>query len=195
VIKFREIFRSFRPLVTWRSRSEEVDERQKQDPRADSSLSGQPMRERSLVLPGLRRRERLEWHPVEDSQLVERVFQHLRDHLYDLNRRSKRNVGTPPRYLWESGNLAGMRPYVFLQPWNDRGYLIETAPKGWIVSRADKIASQSQFVRDRMAWDRVTVYQALGQPALLRIASEAMGESMVSLVLYEDFMARQLLPK
>lgn len=107
-----------------------------------------------------------------------------------MNQRTKAGAGEPPRFLWESGKLAGSRLYFYLQGWNEKGYLIEEAPKGWLVSRASKIASHSQFIRDRAALDYVTVYELSGEKSFMRVSSAQMGEELVSLALYEDFMAK-----
>lgn len=110
--------------------------------------------------------------------------------MYNMRQRTKSGAGQPPRFIWESGKLAGSRFYFYLQSWNEKGFLVEEAPKGWIVSRASKITSQSQFIRDLAAVDYVSVYQAETEPSLIRVSSVMMGENLVSLPLYEDFMSK-----
>ncbi|MCX6130904.1 MAG: hypothetical protein NTX25_17830, partial [Proteobacteria bacterium] len=90
--------------------------------------------------------------------------------------------------------LAGNKLYFYLQAWNDRGYLFEESARGWVVARAEKIAMQDQFMRERSAWDHVILYQAADRPGLLRVMSEQMGEGIVSLALYEDFMSQAFEP-
>ncbi len=190
--KFQEIFQSFRPLLGWRSRRVRDGEPLRE---GATQLSQAPVKtesKRSLVLPRGRPREKIEWVPVPDPKDVKPSFQHFRSSVYELTQKPKREPGQTSPFLWESGTLAGSRPYFYLQPWSERGWLVEESPKGWVISRAEKIASQSQFIRDRLAWDHVMLYQAENSPGMLKVSSTLMGESLVSLALYEDFMVRML---
>ncbi|WP_218110188.1 hypothetical protein [Oligoflexus tunisiensis] len=187
---FQEILQNLKPLISWRSwwprdkaSHEDSQKRKLQDLQARENR-------RLLTLARPERRSPTEWRPVTDSRLVQDAFHRFRQLMYDCNRRTKQEPGATPRALWEAGKLAGDRAYFFLQPWNDRGYLFEETPRGWVVARAEKIAAQSQFVRDRLAWDHVILHEATDRPGLLRVSSEQMGEGIVSLRLYEDFMSQ-----
>lgn len=187
---FQEILQSLKALISWRSwwRREKRAHAglQKRNRQALQAYQGR----RSLTLERPERRSSTEWRPVEDSRLVRNAFNQFRDLMYEYNRRTKQQAGAAPRALWEAGKLAGDRAYFFLQPWNERGYLFEETPRGWVVARAEKIATRSQFVRDRLAWDHVILHEATDRPGLLRVSSEQMGEGIVSLRLYEDFMSQ-----
>ncbi len=187
---FQEILQSLKPLISWRSWwPREKWTRGGTQTRKAQALRAKEMRRR-LTLARPERHSPTEWRPVEDSRLVRNAFGQFRDLMYECNRRTKHEAGATPRALWESGKLAGDRAYFFLQPWNDRGYLFEETPRGWVVARAEKIATQSQFMRDRLAWDHVILHEATDRPGLLRVSSEQMGEGIVSLRLYEDFMSQ-----
>jgi hypothetical protein len=190
VRNFQEILQSLKPLMSWRSwwPRDKAPRESSQIPKAQE-LRGREKRG-GLTLSRPERRSTTEWRPVADSRLVRGSFIHFRDLMYELNRRTKQEAGSTPRALWESGKLAGDRAYFFLQPWNDRGYLFEETPRGWVVARAEKITAQDQFVRDRLAWDHVILHEATDRPGLLRVSSEQMGEGIVSLRLYEDFMSQ-----
>ncbi len=195
VRKFQEMLQSLKPLISWRSwwRSERYTSggRSKQK---GPGARGEEKR-RALTLPRPGRRSPAEWLPVEDSQIIRKTFSQFRQFIYGCNRKTKPGPGESPRALWESGKLAGERLYFFLQAWNDRGYLFEETPRGWVVSRAEKIAAQDQFMRERLAWDHVILHQAADRPGLLRVSSEQMDEGIVSLRLYEDFMSQAFRPE
>lgn len=192
---FHEILQSLKPLISWRSwwgrKSYTGVGRKRPVPQALHAASSR----RAWGLGRTDRRNPVEWRAVESSQIVHATFGRFRDFMYDCNRRTKIQAFDAPHSLWETGKLAGDRPYFYLQPWNDRGYLFEQTPRGWVVARAEKIAMQSQFVRERLAWDHVVLHEATDRPGLLRVSSELMGEGIVSLRLYEDFMSQAFVPK
>lgn len=61
------------------------------------------------------------------------------------------------RYLIESGTLDSDRPYVYLQPLNQQGFLFERSGTGWVIGRADKIVAKDTFMRGGEAWDVVNI--------------------------------------
>ncbi|RZA17017.1 MAG: hypothetical protein EOP10_23500 [Proteobacteria bacterium] len=128
--------------------------------------------------------------PVEDTERVREAFTRLRDLFYHWNLKSKTEPGRPSRLMWESGNITGHRPYFFLQPYNEMGYLFEMTQRGWVVSRAEKIINLDRFMRQLNAWDHVVLYESPEMPQTLRVRSEHWGEDFVSLPLYEDAMVR-----
>jgi hypothetical protein len=190
VRKFQEILQNLKPLISWRSwwPGEKWTGGGVQKRKAQAFQASEKKHRLTLGRPD--RRSPTEWRPVGDSRLVRDCFRQFRELMYECNRRTKHQAGETPRALWESGKLAGDRDYFYLQPWNDRGYLFEETPRGWVVARAEKIATQSQFMRDRLAWDHVILHEATDRPGLLRVSSEQMGEGIVSLRLYEDFMSQ-----
>jgi hypothetical protein len=190
VRNFQEILKTLKPLISWRSwwPGEKYTAGGSQKRKAQDLRVGEKRSRLTLARP--ERRSLTEWLPVTDSRQVRDAFSQFRELMYECNRRTKHEAGATPKALWESGKLTGDRAYFFLQPWNDRGYLFEETPRGWVVARAEKIAAQSQFMRDRLAWDHVILHEATDRPGLLRVSSEQMGEGIVSLRLYEDFMSQ-----
>lgn len=170
-----------------------------QKPRGDAPQQGLGQE----LSPALRARGRLTlprpsvaqpriYDPIEDGRTIQDAFWQLRDLLYQLNQAAREESWQAAPLLWESGKLAGMRAYFYLQPWNERGLLFEAIPRGWIVTSAEKITSQSQFMRDLTPWDRVTLYCDQDDPKQLRYESLRMGEGLVSPLLYENFMSQLL---
>ncbi len=141
-------------------------------------------------LPEHSAQPRVEWRPIEDSQKVREAFIQLRDKLYAWNLRTKSDPLAAPRLMWESGQITGHRPYFFLQPWNEMGYLFEMTQRGWVISRAEKIVDLDRFMRQLSAWDHVVLYEAGELSGTLRVKSDQWGEDFVSLPLYEDAMLR-----
>jgi hypothetical protein len=188
VKRTREIFNHLWPLPPWRGEKASV-------PKAKESVNATSEKDLRDVL-ALRASpldldyKRVEWVPAEDTERVRAAFVRLRDLFYNWNQKSKPLPGKPPRLMWESGNITGHRPYFFLQPWSEMGYLFEMTQRGWVVSRAEKIINLDRFMRQLSAWDHVVLYESREMPDTLRIRSEHWGEDFVSLPLYEDAMIR-----
>lgn len=90
----------------------------------------------------------------------------------------------------ESGTLQGQRPYFFMQPWNEMGFLFEMTQRGWVIARAERIVSSEQFMRERSAFDHVALFESSELPGTLRARSDQLGEELTSLSLYEDAVLR-----
>ncbi|MEY4631496.1 MAG: hypothetical protein RIQ81_1616 [Pseudomonadota bacterium] len=60
-------------------------------------------------------------------------------------------------YLLETGMLDSERPYLYLQPLNQSGFLFERGGTGWVIARADKIVAKDTFMRAGEFWDVVNV--------------------------------------
>jgi hypothetical protein len=190
VSKFREILQNIRPLAWILRRRGETQAPEASQGRAVPDLTS--LREESLTLPRKKARTPLSWQLVEDDQVLARHFAQLRETLYRFNQKHKKGPSQPPPYYWEAGKLAGERSYFYMKRWEDMGLLFEEFGRGWMISRADKIASQSQFMRERSAWDLVLLYQSPEAPGVYRVESELMGEGRVSITLYEDFLMQTL---
>ncbi len=188
--KIREIFQNIRPLSRLLRRRGKTDLTKAPEHKGEDSQAA--LRASSLTLPRKTARVALSWQLVDDDSAVSTHFSHLRDSLYQLNQKLKKSKGQAPPYYWEAGKLAGERPYFYMKRWEDMGLLFEEAGRGWMISRADKIASQSQFMRERSPWDRVLLYYSPEAPGVYRVESELMGEGRVSLTLYEDFLMQTL---
>jgi len=188
VRKTREIFNNLWPLLPWRARKAKSDVvKNPPNPLADKDLA-RFLNARSPA--AWQDQKKIEWLPVEDTQKVRESFVHLRDAFYLWNLKTKTGPGQPPRLMWESGNVTGHRPYFFLQPWNEIGYLFEMTQRGWVISRAEKIVSLDRFMRQLSAWDHAVLYESGELQGTLRVKCEQWGEDFVSLPLYEDAMLR-----
>ena len=184
----REILNNLWPLLPWRgekkrSQLQQVPVKALPDKDLEEILK---LRTHPLQLD----QKRVQWVPVEDTQRVRESFTRLRDLFYSWNLKSKTAPGVPPKLMWESGNITGHRPYFFMQPWNEMGYLFEMTTRGWVVSRAERIINLDRFMRELNAWDHVVLYESPEMPETLRVRSEQWGEDFVSLSLYEDAMIR-----
>lgn len=183
----REILNNLWPLLPWRG--EKTNSHSEID-----SVKAAPEKDLEELLKtrshtGRLDQKRVEWTPVEDSELVRESFIRLRDIFYHWNQKTK-SPGKPARLMWESGNITGQRPYFFLQPYSEMGYLFEMTQRGWVISRAEKIINLDRFMRQLNAWDHVVLYQSSELPDTIRVRSEQWGEDFVSLPLYEDAMVR-----
>jgi hypothetical protein len=188
VIKTREILNNLWPLLPWRARkAKKLEEDQVSNPLVEKDLQ-RFLNARATA--GWQDQKRVEWLPIEDTQRVRESFIHLRDVFYLWNLKSKPGPGQPPRLMWESGNITGHRPYFFIQPWNEMGYLFEMTQRGWVISRAEKIISLDRFMRQLSAWDHVVLYESGELDGTIRVRSDQWGEDHVSLPLYEDAMLR-----
>lgn len=90
------------------------------------------------------------------EEAAETWFARLRD-LFVLEFGAAPFERTAQRYLIESGMLDSDRPFVYLQPLNQQGFLFERAGTGWVIGRADKIVAKDTFMRGGEAWDVVNV--------------------------------------
>lgn len=123
--------------------------------------------------------------------LSDEAFWRLRDKLYaaidsSTSTKSGRIVHR------EAGRIAPSRPYFYLKPAGDRGWLFERSGAGWVVSRAEKISLQNLFLRDGDPVDAVSLYAASDRPTFPRVKSRALGGELLSLAIYEQRTAERL---
>lgn len=186
--KTREIFNNLWPLPPWRGKANDASD--STDSRKASAEKDLEEILKSRPNPLKLDQKCVEWSPVEDSERVRESFVHLRDLFYSWNQKSKTAPGKPSRLMWESGNITGHRPYFFIQPYNEMGYLFEMTQRGWVISRAEKIINLDRFMRQLNAWDHVVLYESGEMQNHIRVKSEQWGDDFVSLALYEDAMIR-----
>ena len=91
----------------------------------------------------------------------------------------------------ETGNLHGQRPYFFLDPWEETGWLVEKTPTGFLIAPADKIVERETFMRGS-AWDVVNIFKPDNQDGLYRLSSQRCGDKLMSLALYQDYLVKEL---
>jgi len=88
--------------------------------------------------------------------------------------------------LRESGTLMTGKPYFYIKPFNESGWLFERTDTGWIISKAEKIYGQDSFIRSDHAWDIASVLSNASGKATPRVNSSRFELELVSLSLYED---------
>ena len=93
----------------------------------------------------------------------------------------------------EFGTLVNGKPYFFIKPFNQSGWLFERTDEGWAISKADKIYSQDSFVRSGHAWDVASVLSNEKRDATPRVNSSRFQLNLVSLSLYEEKIRNHLL--
>jgi len=127
--------------------------------------------------------------PLNDFSIADGLFLRLRRYLFrqtDLLHASRDGQKVLGRILRESGRTAGDRPYFYLQPLNEQGWLFERSGSGWVISRAHKIVRNDNFLRSNEAWDIVTVYQPKDGQGTPRVSSQRLGAQLVSFAVYEE---------
>lgn len=85
----------------------------------------------------------------------------------------------------ESGKLASGRPYFYIKPFNQAGWLFERSSSGWVVAQAEKLAATDTFLRARTLFDQASVLVPDDPGRLPRVRSVMAGDEMISVALYE----------
>lgn len=159
----------------------------KKDVKSGEELTQQPAHRSSLM-----KSRPIEWdekyNPSNDATAVDGLFLRLRRYMYrETDRMAKQ--GVTATILREAGRLGADRPYFFLQPLNEKGWLFERSGAGWVVSLAQKIATEDTFIRDYEAWDQVTVFQPpQAQVGSFRVSSKRLALEYVSFAVYEQLL-------
>lgn len=131
------------------------------------------------------------WEPmtyvlVEDKKAVDRMFQRFCDVVTkELQKARPSRIGETPKFRMETGTLVGERRYIFVQPWNETGWLVEQAPSGWVIARAEKRLGTETFMRSGEAIDAVNLYANERDPSMIKVSSHLAGDEDVSWPLYE----------
>ena len=89
-------------------------------------------------------------------------------------------------FFKEYGKMEAGRRFFFIKPPGQSGWLFETTPKGWVISKADKIVHQGMFLREGDAVDHVNLYQAGGRQDFVRVVSKSFGSDLLSMTVYEQ---------
>lgn len=131
---------------------------------------------------------------IDDHSEADGLFLRLRRSLFkevDMVRPRRKTLG--PKFLRESGKLDGGRPYFFIQPLSDYGWLFERSGAGWIVSKAEKIVQENKFLRLYDHWDIVTIHRPIDGNGTLRVSSERFNVNLVSFIVYEELLNQHLI--
>jgi hypothetical protein len=119
------------------------------------------------------------YHLLTDDGMCDEFFLRLRRRVYQAL-----DVGGVTAYR-ESGRLSTGRPYFFVKPFNQSGWLFERSSAGWVVAQAEKLAVGDTFLRDQTLLDQASVLVPEDPERLPRIRSATLGEEMISVALYE----------
>ncbi len=92
----------------------------------------------------------------------------------------------------ESGRVAPGRPYFYLKPAGEKGWLCERQGTGWVITRAEKIVDRNLFLRDEEPFDSVELYVANDRLAMPRVRSQSLGQDLLAMAVYEQKLRQQL---
>jgi len=137
------------------------------------------------------------YHVAQSAQDVDAQFQQLKSVLFaqcdHISEQARRNRGGKMIHR-EQGQTADGRPFIFLKPFNDFGWLIERSGAGWRISRAEKIISQQMFLRSNTdPWDIVMLFEDPVGEGAPRLKSQRFGNALMSPVVYEHHMAKSFI--
>lgn len=124
------------------------------------------------------------------TQMLNRIFQAIKVRVEYLNISEL----SPNHAVLEKGMLPDERLYFFIQTFNESGYLFEERPKGWVVSKADKIVHGKTFLRSQDAWDAVNIMAPDTSGKLMRVSSKRFSSELLCYPVYEDFLLEALPP-
>lgn len=94
--------------------------------------------------------------------------------------------------LRENGTLMTGKPYFYIKPFSQKGWLFERTDTGWVISLAEKIYGQDSFIRSDHAWDIASILTNTDGNATPRVNSSKFDLNLVSLSLYEDQVKSKL---
>ena len=135
-----------------------------------------------------------EYHLIQEKDFSDQIFQRLKQSLfYSANASNADNQEGPGIvYFKESGRLEPGRLYFYLKKSGQQGWLFERSGIGWLVTRCEKISERDLFLRLEEPTDIVTAFFSKEKPGSYRISSELMGGELISFLVYERLMARQI---
>ncbi|MFW7381361.1 MAG: hypothetical protein ACOH5I_21280 [Oligoflexus sp.] len=134
--------------------------------------------------------EAWDYELLDDPKLSQKIFARL----VELVRRELCVTASSPGgsrlapWLCEKGQIPDGGKYFYVQPWNEEGWLFESASAGWTVARATKIVHEQRFLRHRESWEAATLLQPRQREALIRVSSNRYGDDPICLPIYEDFL-------
>lgn len=130
---------------------------------------------------------------LENDTILNALFDRLRARIFKKAKEDNdKHLNGSPKLRMEYGSLAVNRPFFYLDPWEDLGWLFERNPTGWIISRADWIVHQKTFLREE-AWDAVNIFIPENSPlSMPRISSKRLPNNLMSFFLYEEALLDML---
>lgn len=126
---------------------------------------------------------------VQNRGEIETIFDQLREKLVglcDTVSSASRAQGSGRVVLRQVGMTNDRRPYLFIKPMSESGWLFEMAPAGWRVSQAEQIISREMFMRSHDdPWDVATVWKDPKGVGLTRVQSQRFGRELMTVSEYE----------
>lgn len=131
--------------------------------------------------------------PLEDAPLGDEIFLRLKKRIYrELDDYAR--IPKTKAVFRESGRLSSGRPYFYLKPMGEIGWLFERDGSGWQVSPAEKDAARDLFIREREILDRTELYIAKDQALMPRIKAPGLGSGsdLLAIPVYEQKILQRL---
>ena len=128
---------------------------------------------------------------LDYASLADEVFKRLQLRIFGAIREQERKDRGPTVFR-ETGRLHPGRPYFFVKPQNQKGWLFERSGAGWLVTPAEKIVARDLFLREEAPVDSVQLFMARDQPTMPRVKSRALGEDLLAFSYYEQKLLQQL---
>lgn len=132
---------------------------------------------------------------MDDQVAIDALFLRLRRLVFKNTDREFVGVQAiqhGPKFIREAGKVAKDRPYFFLQPLNQEGWLFERTTSGWLVSKAQKIVKSDTFLRSHEPWDVVNLYRPKDGKGTTRVSSQRLGQDLISFAVYENKLNESL---
>ncbi|MCB9229493.1 MAG: hypothetical protein H6618_07775 [Deltaproteobacteria bacterium] len=139
-----------------------------------------------------------EYHLIQEVDRVDQIFEQLRVTLFSASasltssRIRESKVSVAGNFFREYGRIDPGRKYFYLKPESERGWLFERSGIGWLVSRSEKIVSEDLFLRTEAPVDIVTTFCLASRDSVLRISSEYFDAELISPLVYERKMIREI---
>lgn len=126
--------------------------------------------------------------PLDSSLQADEIFLRLKHNLY-----AALDAQEGGRTIFrESGRVAPGRPYFYLKPAGEKGWLWERQGAGWVITRAEKIIGRNLFLRDEEPVDAAELFIAKDRAALPRVRSQTLGQDLLAMAVYEQKLRKQL---
>jgi len=128
---------------------------------------------------------------LDHSALADEIFRRLQQRVFGaISEQERKERGST--VFRELGRLHPGRPYFFIKPQSQEGWLFERSGAGWLVTPAEKIIARDLFLRAEAPVDSVQLFMARDQATMPRVKSLAVGEDLLAFSFYEQKLLQQL---
>jgi len=129
---------------------------------------------------------------VEEKSEVLHSFDRLKRQVYAAVEITARLHPKEQTIFKESGKIADGRPYFYIKPAGETGFLFECNPKGWVISRADKIIHKNLFLRSGEVLDVVSLYSNTVRKGVPRVTSQRLNSELLAMTVYEQELLKDI---